>query len=212
MGTARTLQCCDEKPCWKGCAWYLLQTMLEQRGHRAGSGQQAMFPNSKAFESRNGVLLEGSVRDRDFGPFGQKNGCHGICEKRHGHPGSGLSRPVEVVRGSDVCRRSTRNNPGEQRLGYTDPGSSSCPQNPKQDHARTGDERNAEPSPWPSCRWSVGRQTQGLSTMALWVKSTDRRTNNPIHLVTNADWSSLCQPGPRRADGHSQRSLPRFLL
>ena len=47
LGTARTLQCCQENPCWKGCAWFLLQTMLEQRGHRAGPGQQAMFPNTK---------------------------------------------------------------------------------------------------------------------------------------------------------------------
>ena len=31
LGVSRTLRCCGEKPCWKGCAWHLAKTLWELR-------------------------------------------------------------------------------------------------------------------------------------------------------------------------------------
>ena len=47
LGIARTLQCCGESPCWKGCAWFLLQNMLKMRDRRALSPEEHVFPNFK---------------------------------------------------------------------------------------------------------------------------------------------------------------------
>ena len=45
LGVARTLQCCGESPCWRGCAWAVIQGLMELRGRRAGHHEELMFPN-----------------------------------------------------------------------------------------------------------------------------------------------------------------------
>ena len=47
LGIARRLQCCGESPCWKGCAWYLVQTMLKRRGRAAIPPEEFLFPNDR---------------------------------------------------------------------------------------------------------------------------------------------------------------------
>ena len=44
----------------------------------------------------------------------------------------------------------------------------------------------------------------------LWVKSAERKVDNPLHYVTNADWSLPMSHGPQLAAGPSQGSQQGF--
>ena len=188
LGVARTLQCCGLSPCWKGCAWFLIQELIALRSSRHAQAGGPVFPNqsgkcptkAEMISSWKTLLAEGvsghSARRSGAMAYVRK----GLDIKELAYLGRWKSAVVltyaeEALETTPANRAMVGNGPAIQSDVKRQ---EKIVVHPVIKEGATGDGR-------------AGGEERKIRKKAasLWVKSTGCRTKTPLHLITNADWS-----------------------
>lgn len=193
LGVARTLQCCGETPCWKGCAWNILQKLLELRGRRAGHPEEMMFPNLAGNKPSKHEMVSSwrtLVGGNIAGHSARRSGAMAYVRRGLGIKELaflGRWRSSVVLTYAEEALETTPANMLVTRAGVEGTGApgTPCPGTPARiimtpvvEVKQPGDGR-------PAAQVEVTRP----KAKTLWVKSTERGGANPLHFIVNADWS-----------------------
>ena len=185
LGVARTLQCCGEKPCWTGCAWAQLQGLRQRRGQVGVHSEEPMFPNKEGMLPTKTEMVNSwkTVLDPNMS----------------GHSARRSGAMAYVKKGMDIKDLAYL---GRWRssvvLSYAEEALESVPANqriPSATSTASTSSRNVVVTPvvkekkTPEPKTGVTNVGGRPKPVELWVRSTDRRGNNPIHLISAADWS-----------------------
>ena len=186
LGVARTLQCCGESPCWRGCAWSLLVKLRQLRGQlAAGDGNCGMFLNNKGATPTKKEMVDSwkeLFKVDVAGHSARRTGAmayvrRGMTIRDLAYLGRWKSSVVLVY--AEEALESTPANrslkaPETQRPMVQKETQDAGDRTPARQRAQ------AEEAPCPLVRPKAN---------SLWVRSTERGGNGPLHLVENADWS-----------------------
>ena len=193
LGVARTLQCCGESPCWRGCAWAIIQGLLERRGRRAGHPDEFMFTNSVGAKPTKSEMVSSwrAMTDGDIaGHSARRTGAMAYVRRGMGIRELaflGRWRSAVVLTYAEEALESTpANRPGVTTAvdGITAPGTP-CPGTP----ARLIMTPVVETRPRRDGHAAGHLEVTRPKAKSLWVKSTERGGSNPLHFISNADWS-----------------------
>eukprot|EP00438_Fugacium_kawagutii_P024314 Skav231059 [mRNA] locus=scaffold768:41744:47030:+ [translate_table: standard] len=204
LGVSRTLQCCGEQPCWKGCVWWLWSELQQLRAGRVAEERCPwMFPNGRGGQASKHEMVS-SWKQASPVPVA-------------GHLARTSSAMAYVRRGLSIqelaflgrwkstvvltyAEEALQTVPANRRMApLAAEGAKENDGGPKRDRRRAG----AAPQPssmglpsLSSCSGSsvVQNNTGGLRSKQLWVKSVAGGKPQPLHLVANASWQmAICE-------------------
>eukprot|EP00438_Fugacium_kawagutii_P032452 Skav223756 [mRNA] locus=scaffold3575:525258:528900:- [translate_table: standard] len=204
LGVSRTLQCCGETPCWKGCAWWLWTELVKVRGGRAAEAQCPwMFPNVQGKRATKHEMVGSWKAAADLpvaGHSARRSGA--MAYVRRGLNIQELAflgrwRSAVVLTYAEEALQTV---PANRRMapveGVTtsDNDRSAIPKGRKQPSTPSESPKVTVPS-LSSCSSSqvVQGNGEGLRAKQLWVKSAGCGKSQPLHLVANASWQmAIC--------------------
>ena len=193
LGVARTLQCCGESPCWKGCAWAIIQGLIKLRGHRAGHPEELMFPNATGNRPTKTEMVSTwrAIASGDIaGHSARRSGAMAYVRRGMGiRELAFLGRwrsAVVLTYAEEALETTPANRPCTivaSEIGAA-PGTP-CPGTP----AKLVMTPVVESKPKSHGRAAGQLEIAKPKAKSLWVKSTERGGSNPLHFISNADWS-----------------------
>jgi len=193
LGVARTLQCCGESPCWRGCAWAVIQGLIELRGRRGGHHEELMFPNvagNKPSKTEMVSTWRSISRGDIAGHSARRSGAMAYVRR-----GMGIRELAFLGR----WRSAVVLTYAEEALEST-PANRPCPTMAPEIGAAPGTPCPGTPAKLimtpvvetkPKAQGRAAGQLEigKPKAKSLWVKSTERGGTNPLHFISNADWS-----------------------
>ena len=186
LGVARTLQCCGELPCWRGCAWALLVKLRQLRGQlAAGDGKGGMFLNHKGLTPTKKEMVDSwkeLFKVDVAGHSARRTGAmayvrRGMTIRDLAYLGRWKSSVVLVY-----AEEALESTPANRSLKAPEIQRPVTLKETKESGDKTPAKQRAQVEEAPC-------QLVRPKASSLWVRSTERGGNGPLHLVDNADWS-----------------------